>query len=108
MKRNNLKSKILKVCNLVNYSDNSVVSYTLIDNNNGTITLFAFDKGQSLSEHKAPFDAVAEVIDGEGIISISGKEYKIASGELIIMPAGKPHSVKARKRFKMILTMIRS
>jgi len=108
MKKNNLKSKVLKAANLVDYSKDSVVSYTLVDSDNGTVTAFAFDKGQGLSEHKAPFDAIVEIVDGEGMISISGKEYRLVAGDMIIMPAGKPHSVKAIKKFKMMLTMIHS
>jgi quercetin dioxygenase-like cupin family protein len=97
-------------CNLnalIDYAADSVVSKTLMDKSAATITLFAFDKGQQLSEHTAPFDAVIQVIDGSGIISIDGKQNTVASGELIIMPANVPHSVSAEEKFKMLLIMIR-
>ena len=91
----------------VNYGDDSVVSRTLIDKNAGTLTLFAFDAGQGLSEHTAPFDATVQVLDGEGEFIIGGKSVIAKPGELVIMPAGIPHSVRANQRFKMLLIMIR-
>ena len=93
---------------MVNYQKGSVVSQTIIDKKTGTVTLFAFDQGQGLSEHKAPFDALIQVLDGEVEITISGKPYNLKQGEFIIMPANEPHSLKAIKRFKMMLVMIRS
>jgi len=92
----------------IQYSDNAIVSNALIDKNTGTITLFAFDKGQGLSEHTAPFDAVAQILDGEAEISIDGKLFTVSSGQMLIMPANIPHSIKAKHKFKMLLTMIRS
>ncbi len=86
----------------------AVVSKTLIKKDTGTVTLFAFDKGQGLSEHTAPFDALVCVLDGEVEIMISGNPYVLKTGEMIILPVGEPHSLKAVKRFKMMLTMIRS
>ena len=103
-----LLSPVNKMAGLVNYQDGSVVSRTLIDKNAGTVTLFAFAAGQGLSEHTAPFDALVQVIEGEAEILISGKPYCVQGGEMILMPAGQPHALKALKRFKMILTMIRS
>jgi quercetin dioxygenase-like cupin family protein len=85
-----------------------VVSRTIIEKKTGTVTLFAFDKGQGLSEHTAPFDAMVEILDGEAEITISGKPHSVKAGEFIIMPAGKPHSLRAVKKFKMALVMIRS
>lgn len=93
---------------LVNYQDGSVVSRTIIDKPEGTVTVFAFDKGQRLSTHSAPYDALVEVIDGEGLITIEGSDYRVVSGSQIIMPANKPHAVIAEERFKMVLIMIRA
>jgi len=93
---------------LIAYQDSSVVSKTLLDKGIGTITLFAFDEGQGLSEHTAPFDAYVQVVDGEGEITISGTKFTLQAGQMIIMPANEPHSVKAVKKFKMLLVMIRA
>jgi len=90
------------------YSSNSVVSRTLVDNKAGTITLFAFDEGQGLSEHSAPFDAVVQVLDGETTLTIGGNDVKVTSGQMVVMPANIPHAVSATKRFKMLLTMLRA
>lgn len=92
----------------IEYSTSSVVSRTLKENKAGTITLFAFDAGQGLSEHSAPFDAVVQVIDGEGRFIIGGEEHDLKAGQLIIMPANVPHAVRAKQRFKMLLTMLRA
>ena len=91
----------------IEYSSGSVVSKTLKENRAGTITLFAFDAGQGLSEHSAPFDAVVQVIEGEGLFIIGGEEHNLKAGQMIIMPANVPHAVRAVKRFKMLLTMLR-
>ncbi len=93
---------------LVDYQDGSVVSKELIKKEKGTVTLFAFDKGQGLSEHTAPFDAFVYIIDGKAEITISGKAHSLTAGETIIMPANKPHSLKAVERFKMLLVMIKA
>jgi len=95
------------VVKLAEYQEGSVVSRTVIDRKIGTVTVFAFDTGEGLSEHTAPFDALVHVIDGKAEITISGEEIEVGSGEMIIMPAGKPHSLRAVERFKMILIMIR-
>ncbi|MFH1784426.1 MAG: cupin domain-containing protein [bacterium] len=92
----------------VNYQDDSVVSKTLIKKDTGTVTLFAFDQGQGLSEHTAPFDAMVYILDGQAQITISGKPFNVRQGEFIIMPANEPHSLKALKKFKMMLVMIKS
>lgn len=97
-----------KLARLVDYQEGSIVSKTLIDKKTGTITLFAFDKGQGLSEHTAPFDAMVLILEGEAQITIEGKPYSLSAGEMIIMPANKAHSVKAQDRFKMLLVMIKS
>lgn len=91
----------------ITYAEGAVVSKTLLDKKAGTLTLFSFDVGQGLSEHTAPYDATVQVIDGEGEITIAGETQTIKAGELIIMPANIPHSLKAAKRFKMLLIMIR-
>lgn len=93
---------------MVDYKESSVVSRTLIDKKTGTVTLFAFDKGEGLSEHTAPFDALVNVLDGEAEILINGVPFVLGTGEMIIMPANEPHALKAIERFKMMLVMIRS
>jgi quercetin dioxygenase-like cupin family protein len=93
---------------LVGYQDGAVVSREIMKKPAGTVTVFAFDEGQALSEHTAPFDALVQVLEGEVEIAISGKSHRLQSGGLILMPANQPHALKAIKRFKMILTMIRS
>ena len=102
----NTNAEILE--DLVAYQDGSVVSKTLLKKETGNVTLFAFDKGQGLSEHTAPFDALVYVIDGAGEILISGNPTIVKKGEMLMMPAGKPHALKAIERFKMVLTMIKS
>lgn len=104
----NFIGKRLELLSLVEYQSNSVVSKTLIDKKIGTITLFAFDKGQGLSEHTTPYDAFVYVFDGEALVTISGTPCNVTEGEIIIMPADKPHELKAEKRFKMMLVMIRA
>ena len=93
---------------LAEYQEGSIVSRALVNKKAGTVTLFAFDKGQGLSEHTAPYDAVVYVIDGEPDVSISGEKHRVSTGEMIIMPANKPHALAAVERFKMVLVMIRS
>jgi quercetin dioxygenase-like cupin family protein len=97
-----------RLVDLVAYQKGSVVSRTIIDKKTGTVTLFSFDEGQGLSEHTAPFDALVYLLDGEADISISGKPLRLREGEMVIMPANQPHALKAVKRFKMLLAMIRS
>ncbi len=97
-----------RLADLVDYQEGSVVSKTIVEKKTGTVTLFAFDKKQGLSEHTAPFDALVYLLDGEAEIVISGKAIKLKDGEMVIMPANEPHALKAVQRFKMILTMIRS
>jgi len=110
------KSSVLEACvakarsldGLIEYAEDSVVSKTIIDKPVGTITLFAFDAGQQLSEHTAPYDAVVQVIDGRGRLVIAGQAVTVETGEVVIMPGNVPHSVTADERFKMLLTMIRA
>jgi quercetin dioxygenase-like cupin family protein len=100
-------AEVLRLIDMVNYQEGAVVSRTLMKRTTGTITLFAFDEGQGLSEHTTPFDAVAQVLEGEAEISISGKPLLTTAGEAVLMPANQPHALKAVSRFKMLLTMIR-
>jgi quercetin dioxygenase-like cupin family protein len=93
---------------LIDYQEGSVVSRTIIDKNAGTVTLFAFDQGEGLSEHTAPYDALVYVIEGEAQVTISGKPLTLKKGELTIMPANEPHALQAVTKFKMLLVMIRS
>jgi len=93
---------------IVSYQDNSIVSKTVIDKKEGTVTLFSFDVGEGLSEHTAPYDAFVYVFDGEAEIIISGKTHNVKSGQVIVMPANEPHALKAKKRFKMLLVMIKA
>ena len=106
--KEDLRGKALKAKDLVGYDAGAVVSRTIIEKKTGTVTIFSFDKGQGLSEHTAPFDALVEILDGEAEISVAGKPHKVKAGEFIIMPAGKPHALKAVKKFKMALIMIRA
>jgi quercetin dioxygenase-like cupin family protein len=100
--------KSQELISLIEYSADSIVSKTILDKPVGTITLFAFDKGQKLSEHAASYDAVVQVIDGSAQLTIGGEEVKVLAGEIIIMPANVPHAVAAEESFKMLLTMIRA
>lgn len=102
------KGKALDVKSFVEYSSNSIVSKTLIDTKAGTITLFAFDLGQGLSEHTAPYDAIVQIIDGDAEITIGGTAIRASAGNMVVMPANIPHALKAITRFKMLLTMIRA
>ncbi len=102
-----METQTQKLVELVNYQIGSIVSRTIVNRKSGTITLFAFDQGQSLSEHTTPFDAVAHVLEGEAEITISGQAFHLSAGEMILMPANQPHAVNAIQRFKMLLTMIK-
>jgi quercetin dioxygenase-like cupin family protein len=104
----NMQLGAQNLLDMLEYQDESVVSRTIIERDTGTVTLFAFDEGQGLSEHTAPFDALVCVLDGAVEITISGKPVTVKAGEMIIMPANEPHALKAVKRSKMMLTMIRS
>ena len=102
------KGEVLTLKDHIRYADDSIVSKTIIDKKTGTVTLFAFDKGQKLSEHITPFDALVYVVDGEVELTIDGKTFRVSTGKIAVMPADVPHAVEAIKRFKMLLTMIRS
>jgi len=103
-----LRGRALNVAGLVDYQAGAVVSRTLIRKGAGTVTVFSFDAGQGLSEHTAPCDALAMVLEGEAEIRIAGTPHRVKAGEMLIMPAGKPHALQAVRRFKMALVMIRS
>ena len=104
----NLLAQALTLADLVQYQPGAVVSRTLIDKKIGTLTLFAFDEGQGLSEHTAPFDAFVQVVDGAADITIAGQDHRVVAGQMIIMPANSPHALCAVGRFKMLLVMIRA
>lgn len=102
-----VKGKPIDLAACVSYSDGAVVSKTLLDKKAGTLTVFSFDEGQGLSEHTAPYDATVQILDGEAELMIGGQPVKALPGQLVIMPAKIPHSVRAVKKFKMLLIMIR-
>ena len=101
------KGQVFIPATSVEYAEGSVVSREILRNNAGTLTLFAFDAGQGLSEHTAPFDATVTILDGEAEILLGGTPHIVKAGEMLIMPAGVPHALNAKQRFKMLLTMIR-
>jgi quercetin dioxygenase-like cupin family protein len=101
-------AEVVRLVDFVSYQEGSVVSRVIVKRDTGNVTLFAFDQGQGLSEHTAPFDALAHVIEGEAEIVISGKLSKVKAGEMVVMPANQPHALSAAAKFKMLLTMIRS
>ncbi len=105
---NKKSAEPIKLSSFVNYQEGSIVSKEIINKQIGSVTAFAFDKGEGLSEHTAPFDALIHVIDGKAQITISGIHHDLKKDEMIVMPANQPHSVKAIERFKMILVMIRA
>ncbi len=102
-----LAAKPIELAGLAEYQSDAIVSRTLVDRKTGTVTFFAFERGQGLSEHTAPFDAFVHLLEGEAEVTISGKAHRVRAGEMIIMPAGEPHALRAKKRFKMLLIMIR-
>lgn len=108
MNEKNLLAETLNMKELTEYQQGAVVSKEILKKDTGTVTIFAFDQGQGLSEHTAPFDALVAVLDGKAEIIISGKSHTVSEGEMIIMPADEPHALKANERFKMMLVMIRS
>ena len=105
---NELTGKPFDAAGAVAYAPDSIVSRTIVDSSAGTVTFFAFDAGQGLSEHTAPYDALVQVVDGEAKISIGGQAHTVRAGQLILMPANVPHAVRAEQRFKMMLTMVRA
>ena len=106
-KNTDISGQVIELAKLVDYQDGTIVSKTIINKEAGTVTLFAFDEGQGLSEHTAPFDAIVYIIDGEAEVLISGKPFHPKEGDMIIMPANKPHALKAVKKFKMLLVMVK-
>jgi len=107
-KSKGLGAEVAKVTDLVSYQDGSIVSREIVKKPAGSVTVFAFDEGQGLSEHIAPFDALVQVLEGEAEITISGKTHHLKGGDLILMPAQQPHALKALRPYKMLLTMIRA
>ena len=101
-------AEVVKAAELVSYQDSSIATRQIVSKPTGKVTIFAFAEGQGLSEHTAPFDALVQVLEGEAEISIAGQPHRLQSGEMILLPAQQPHALKAVRRFKMILTMIRS
>ena len=101
-------SEVIDLVGLVEYVEGSIVSRTIAENDAGTLTVFAFDAGQGLSEHTAPFDAIVQIIDGEAELRIGGQSVRARAGQVVLMPANVPHSVTAAQRFKMVLTMLRA
>ena len=108
MSEKNIKSEVLNLDSMLEYQEGSVVSRALMKKDVGTVTLFSFDADEGLSDHSAPFDALVYVFDGEAVITISGKPYNLTKGQMIIMPANEPHALKANKKFKMMLIMLKS
>ena len=108
MDKKNLLAETLNMKELADYQQGAVVSKEILKKDTGTVTVFAFDRGQGLSEHTAPFDALVAILDGTAEIIISGKSHTVSEGEMIIMPADEPHALKANEQFKMMLVMIRS
>jgi len=102
-----IEARPAALAELADYQDGAIVSREVLKKKTGTVTLFAFAAGQGLSEHTAPFDALVQVLDGEAEITIAGKRHRVRAGELILMPANQPHALKAARRFKMLLTMMR-
>jgi quercetin dioxygenase-like cupin family protein len=107
-KTHTLTAQAANLNNLIDYQEGSVVSRTIIDKKAGTVTLFAFDQGEGLSEHTTPYDALVYILDGEAEVVISGKPVHLKTGEMTIMPAKEPHALSATTKFKMLLVMIRS
>lgn len=102
-----LTANVVNVSKLVDYQDGAVVSRAVMSGKAGTVTMFAFDEGQGLSEHTAPYDAMVQLLEGEAEVAIVGKVLRVQAGEMVIMPAQQPHALKAIKKFKMMLVMIR-
>jgi quercetin dioxygenase-like cupin family protein len=103
-----LTGKAAKLTDLITYQEGAIVSKTIVEKKTGTVTLFAFDGGQGLSEHTAPFDALVCILDGEAMVTISGSRHRLMESEAILMPANEPHALEGLGKFKMMLTMIRS
>jgi len=102
------KSEVMQIANMIDYKEGAVASQQITMADGGTVTLFAFDDEKSLAEHTSPFDALVHILEGEAELTLSGKLYTLKKGDAIIMPGGSPHALKANKKFKMLLTMIRS
>ena len=103
-----LVGRVVRWSDLLDYQEGAVVSRAVMDRKTGTVTLFAFDQGEGLSEHTAPFDALVQILEGEIVVFLSGKAHRVGLGEMLIMPANEPHALRAMKPCKMVLVMIRS
>ena len=108
MEQEDIRGEARSLSGLVEYQEGAVVSRTLLKKERGSVTLFAFDQGQELSEHTVPHDALVCLVDGEAEITVAGVPHGLSQGDTILMPGGQPHAVRATGRFKMLLTMIRS
>ncbi len=108
MSEQNELTKALDLEHMLEYQDGSIVSRSLINKDEGTVTLFSFDQGEGLSEHTAPFDAIVYIFDGDAEIMISQQKHNLTKGQMILMPANEPHALKALKKFKMMLIMVKS
>ena len=106
--RKELLARVTRLVDLADYQAGAIVSRTVIDKSMGSVTFFAFDEGQGLSEHTAPYDALVYILDGEAEVTISGRVMLLGEGEMVIIPANEPHVLRANKRFKMLLTLVRS
>jgi quercetin dioxygenase-like cupin family protein len=106
--KESLAGRVMTMTELVAYQEGAVISRTLVDKKIGTVTVFAFGEGEGLSEHTVPYDAFIQILDGEAEVTIAGTVHRLTAGQMIIMPADRPHLVKAVKRFKMLLVMIRA
>lgn len=106
--KNEVHIQVFNLASKINYQEGSVVSREIVNKPTGTVTLFAFDQGQGLSKHSAPYSALVYIIEGKAVVTISEKPYKLQTGEFIIMPANKTHSLEAIEKFKMVLVMIKS
>ena len=102
-----LVGDVFSIADLIDYQPGAIVSRALVDDESVTVTVFAFDEGERLSEHTAPHDAILQVVDGTALITIDGEDYEVSDGETIVLPASEPHAVEAVSQFKMFLTMIR-
>lgn len=100
---NNFVKKVINLKNCIEYQENSIVSKTITTNDNSSLTIFAFDKGQSIASHSAPVDAVVQTVEGEVEITISGEKFHLKEGDIILMPKGEPHGLEAKTQFKMVL-----
>ncbi len=108
MEQDNVESRVISPSRLVDYQSGAIVSKTLLKKGKGSVTIFAFDQDQALSEHTVPHDALIQLLEGEAVVTVSGVIHRLTQDDMIVLPANEPHAVRATKRFKMVLTMIGS